>query len=292
MTGLGGPWGVWSTGLRLRDSASAVRAATDLEAAGYGALWMTGGLDDPFDRVRELLGATSRVVVATGILSIWTMDADAVAAEIHALSTQQQERFVLGLGVSHATLVDREQAGRYGRPLSRMREYLDALDLAGLGADRRILAALGPRMVELAGARSLGAHPYLTTPDHTSWARGVLGQGPLLAPSQMVLLESDPEIARATARRALSMYLAQPNYVANWKREGFTPDDVAGGGSDRLIDAMVAWGDVDAVTARLVAHRDAGADHVCIQMLDPSPDAHRHPLPVADLCRLASALDR
>lgn len=288
MTGLGGPWGVWSMGLRLRDGESAARAAANLERAGYDALWMTGGIDDPFPRVRELLDATTRVTVATGILSIWTMDAVDVAAQVEALASR--DRFVLGLGVSHAALVDREQAGRYGRPLTRMRAYLDALDESGLRADRRILAALGPRMVALAGERSLGAHPYLSTPEHTAWARDVLGEGPMLAPSQMVLLETDPEIARRTARRALSMYLAQPNYVANWERLGFTADDVTDGGSDRLVDAMVAWGDVDAVAARLGAHRDAGADHVCIQMLDASPSAHRLPLPVADLCRLAPAL--
>ncbi|TQJ29931.1 TIGR03620 family F420-dependent LLM class oxidoreductase [Microbacterium sp. SLBN-146] len=289
-----GPWGVWSGGLRVRDAASATAAAQRLEAAGYSALWMTGGVSNPFARVRELLAATSRVAVATGILSIWTMRPAEVVAELHALTPADRGRFLLGLGVSHASLVDRDDPGRYRRPLTAMREYLDELDACdpdGL-AMQRVLAALGPRMLDLSATRASGAHPYLTTPAHTQRAREVLGTEPFLAPTQMVVLEPDAATARAAARRHLSLYLGQPNYVANWVRLGFTSDDAAEGGSDRLIDAMIAWGDEDAVAARLREHLDAGADHVCISILDRQSGWRDYPLPVADWERLAPTLPR
>lgn len=288
----GGPWGVWSSGLRLRSAEDAVLAAEQLEAAGYGALWMTGGVSNPFPRVRELLGATSRIVVATGILSIWSMRPADVIAELMAMPASYRDRFLLGLGVSHATLVNRRDPGRYRRPLGAMRDYLDELDASDADgvAGRRVLAALGPRMLELSATHAGGAHPYLTTPAHTQSAREMLGRGPFLAPTQMVVLEPDASIARAVARRHLALYLDQPNYVANWKRLGFTEDDTADGGSDRLIDAMVAWGDEDAVVRRLREHLDAGADHVCISVLDREAGWRDYPVPVQDWERLAPAL--
>jgi probable F420-dependent oxidoreductase len=283
---------VWSAPLRFREATAAADAAAALEVAGWSAVWMTGGLDDPFHRVTELLAATSRVAVATGILSIWTMDAADVASRVAALD-DPDGRFLLGLGVSHAQFVDRDDPGRYTRPLTRLSAYLDALDSTGeprVAADRRVLAALGPRMLELASRRSLGAHPYLTTPEHTATARAAMGPTAFLAPTQMTLLEPDATRARETARGILGMYLRQPNYVQSWLRLGFTEDDVASGGSDRLVDALVAWGDAERVAARLREHVAAGADHVAVSMLAPGATWRDQPLPVADWVTLAAAL--
>lgn len=291
-----GPWGAWSSGLRLRERTDAVEAAAALEEAGCSALWMTGGLSDPFERVADLLGATSRVTVATGILSIWTMSPDEVATGVRSLPDADRHRFLLGLGVSHARLVDRGAAGRYRRPLSQLRTYLDDLDALGATAPSiaapsgRVLAALGPKMLELAATRAAGAHPYLTTVDHTAEARRILGPDPFLAPTQMVVLDANPSTARAVARRHLAMYLGQPNYVNSWLRLGFTEDDATDGGSDRLVDALVMWGDPERVAARLRDHLAAGADHVAVQMLDREAGWQEQPLPVADWQRLFAAL--
>jgi len=284
-----GRWGAWSTALRLADTETAVEAAVVLEEAGCSALWMTGGISDPFDRVAALLSATSRVSVATGILSIWTMPAADVAAAAAALP--DRERFLLGLGVSHPKLVDRHEPGRYVRPLTRMREYLEELDeYAGPDASSRVLAALGPKMLELSATRAAGAHPYLTTAAHTATARATLGAEAFLAPTQMVLLESDPSLARAAARGYLAMYLGQPNYVNSWLRLGFDDADVRDGGSDRLVDTLVAWGDPDHVAARLHEHLDAGADHVCIQVLDPRATWADQSIPLDDWRALLAVL--
>lgn len=288
-----GPWGAWSSGLRLRERAAAVDAAAALEEAGCSALWMTGGLSDPFERVADLLGATSQVTVATGILSIWTMSPDEVATGVRSLPDADRRRFLLGLGVSHAQLVDRGAAGRYRRPLTQLRAYLDGLDATGpvtAGRHGRVLAALGPKMLELAATRAAGAHPYLTTVDHTADARRILGPDSFLAPTQMVVLDANPDTARAVARRHLAMYLGQPNYVNSWLRLGFTEDDVTDGGSDRLVDALVMWGDPERVAARLREHLAAGADHVAVQMLDREAGWQEQPLPVADWQRLFAAL--
>ncbi len=259
--------GIWS-GAFWAEHEEAQRAASELERLGYGALWFPNG-PRMLDRVRELLDATSRVVVATGILNIWTHPAEQVAAQHHALAEKHPRRFLLGLGVSHAHLVDREQAGRYRKPVERMLTYLDALDAAPtvVPPSERILAALGPRMLAIARTRSAGAHPYLVTVEHTRQTRAALGVGPLLAPEQAVVLSTDPAQARRIARIHLSRYMQAPNYVNNWLRLGFTQDDVANGGSDRLVDALVAWGDLDAIRARIAAHFEAGADHVCLQAL-------------------------
>lgn len=288
----GGRWGAWSSALRLRETSAAQDAAAALEEAGCSALWMTGGLTDPFPRVAELLAATSTTVVATGILSIWTMPAADVTRAVAVLPGR--ERFLLGLGVSHPQLVDHAEPGRYRRPLTRMREYLDELDTLASGGPRtappRVLAALGPRMLELAATRAAGAHPYLTTPAHTAEARAALGTGPFLAPTQMVVLEADPARARAAARRHLAMYLAQPNYRASWERLGFTEEDADHGGSDRLVDSLVAWGEPERVAVRLQEHVAAGADHVCLQMLDRDAGWKDQALPVAEWQRLLGAL--
>lgn len=289
-----GPWGAWSSGLRLRDRDTATEAAAALEDAGYSALWMTAGISDPFSRVAALLDTTRHVTIALGILSIWEMPAAAVAARVDALPESNRSRLLLGLGVSHPMLVDRDDSGRYDRPLTRMTEFLDELDAfrsPGTDSGSRVLAALGPKMLELASRRSIGAHPYLTTIEHTAQARTVLGPESFLAPTQMVLLETDASRARDAARRYLSMYMRQPNYTNSWKRLGFADDDVAHGGSDRLIDELVFWGDADQVAEQLNGHLTAGADHVCVQMLDVNANWDDHALPLDDWRRLAAVLD-
>jgi probable F420-dependent oxidoreductase len=259
--------GVWSPAF-WGEHTAAREAAASLEHLGYGALWFPNG-HGMFERARDLLDATRTIVVATGIANIWTHPVEEVAAAHHTLTQSYPNRFVLGLGVSHAHLVNREQPGRYMRPFERMRAYLDALDAAPapVPMGERVLAALGPRMLELARERSAGAHPYLGTVEHTRRAREILGAGPVLAPEQAVALETDPERARAIARGHLAMYLRAPNYTNNWLRLGFTHDDLTGGGSDRLVDALVAWGDLDAIHERVTQHLRAGADHVCLQVL-------------------------
>jgi probable F420-dependent oxidoreductase len=265
-----GPVGIWSGALRYGDRGQARDAAAELETLGFGALWLPGGIGgDIFEAVSALLDATSRVVLATGIVNLW-MHEPAEVAEAHTrITSAHADRFLLGIGVSHAPLIDADHPGRYTRPLEATRRYLDALDATTppVPVDERALAALGPKMLELARDRSRGAHPYLVTPEHTRGARAVLGAGPLLAPEQSAVLEQDPGRARELARRHLSIYLQLPNYVNNLRRLGFSVDDVAAPGSDRLVDSIVAWGDVGAIARRVREHHDAGADHVCVQVI-------------------------
>jgi probable F420-dependent oxidoreductase len=277
--------GVWSPALRRHpDRGEAADAAAELEALGYSALWFPGGdAHGAFDAAGELLRATSSVTVATGILSVWDSDPEMVAAGRAELSDAYDGRFLLGLGVSHAARVGED---RYSRPLEKMRTFLDSLDVAApmVLPEDRALAALGPRMLELARDRSLGAHPYLVTPEHTRVAREAVGPEKLVAPEQAVVLESDPERARTLARDHLALYMKLPNYSNNWRRLGFGDEDLAGGGSDRLVDALVAWGDEDAIRARVDEHREAGADQVLIQAITggdgPPRDAWRRLAPV------------
>jgi probable F420-dependent oxidoreductase len=267
-----GPVGIWSGALRYGDRGQARDAAAELETLGFGALWLPGGIGgDIFEAVSALLDATSRVVLATGIVNLW-MHEPAEVAEAHTrITSAHADRFLLGIGVSHAPLIDADHPGRYTRPLEATRRYLDALDATTppVPVDERALAALGPKMLELARDRSRGAHPYLVTPEHTRGARAVLGAGPVLAPEQSAVLEQDPGRARELARRHLSIYLQLPNYVNNLRRLGFSVDDVAAPGSDRLVDSIVAWGDVGAIARRVREHHDAGADHVCVQVIAP-----------------------
>src|SRR5438105_8506177 len=259
--------GVWSSQF-YGERAEVSEAAAELEDLGYGTLWFPNRAHI-FERARELLEATRRVVAATGIASIWTHSASDAAEAHHAITRAHPGRFLLGLGVSHPHLVDREAPGRYSKPLTKMREYLDELDRQPhpVPVEERMLPALGPRMLQLARERSIGAHPYLGTPGHTRRAREVLGPGRLLASEQAVVLESDAGRARAAGREHLSRYLRAPNYVNNWLRLGFTPGDLEGGGSDRLVDALVAWGSPEAIRDRIDQHHRAGADHVCIQVV-------------------------
>jgi probable F420-dependent oxidoreductase len=285
---LSGP-GVWSSELRRHpDEAEAADAAAELEQLGYSAVWVPGGEPGSvFNRVSALLRATRTTTVATGILSIWAIDPELVAAERAQLNDAYEGRFLLGLGISHAPLVDRHQPGRYRRPLAEMRAYLDSLDVAAppVPPESRVLAALGPKMLGLARDRAAGAHPYLVNVEHTRRARAILGGDRLLAPEQGVVLERDPERARAVARIHLERYLQLPNYANNLRRLGFGERDFDGGGSDRLVDEVVAWGDEDAIRERVVEHRKTGADHVCIQVL--TSDGR---LPRDEWRRLAPAL--
>ena len=286
-----GPIGVWSGELRdLPDRAAAADAAAELEALGYDALFIPGRAGgDVLASAESLLRGTKSLIVATGILNIWVQAAAEVAARRQDLEHRYDGRFLLGLGVSHAPLVDPDGTGLYRKPLAKMRTYLDELDAANppAPASSRVLAGLGPKMLQLAGDRAAGAHPYLSPVAHTAAARRILGSGPLLAPEQAVLLDPDPSTARPRIRTYLSRYLGTfPNYVNNLLRLGFTEEDLTGGGSDRLVDAVVAWGDEEAIARRVSEQHAAGADHVCLQVI-PTGDGVP---PLAAWRRLAPAL--
>ncbi|MGW2404720.1 LLM class F420-dependent oxidoreductase [Streptomyces sp. NPDC001739] len=285
--------GVWHGGLGREPAATARRAAAEIEQLGYGALWFGEGpaTKEAFTHAGLLLAATERLTVATGIANIWGRDAAAANSAAHTLAEAYDGRFVLGLGASHAPIVSL-RGHTYTKPLAAMRAYLDAMDRAPYEgpitdpAPPRVLAALGPKMLELARDRAAGAHPYFVPTEHTARARETLGHGPLLAPEQAVLLETDPSEARALAREHHTrFYLELPNYVENLRRFGFDDDDFTGGGSDRLVDAIVAWGDVDAVRRRVQDHLAAGADHVAVQ-----PVAANRGLGLDQLRELAPAL--
>jgi len=268
--------GIWSGAFRA-DAAEVPDAARELEDLGFGTLWLPGGAGgDVFGASSRLLTATGHVVVATGILNIWAHDPADVAASVRELGATFPDRFLLGLGVSHAPLVE-HIGGVYDHPFEAMVTYLDALDRAPtpVAPAQRLLAALGPRMLDLAGDRTAGAHPYLVPVEHTRQARERLGTGPLLAPEVKVVLEEDPDRARAIARKHLAIYFGLPNYTNNLRRLGFDDDDLTNGGSDRFVDAVVAWGGGDRVSARVRDHLDAGADHVCVQLLDDEPGLPR-----------------
>ncbi len=264
--------GVWSSQLRYGDPGEAAEAAAELEELGYDALWIPDVGGPVFDAVGNLLAATSRTVIATGILNLWMHEPADVASSYDALTATHGQRFLLGIGVSHAPLIDSKEPGRYRKPLAATRAFLDAIDAteAPVPVGNRVLAALGPKMLELSATRARGAHPYLVTPEHTRAARDVLGDGPLLLPEQTVILTTDADLARSIGTDWLRNYLALPNYANNLLRSGFTSDDVTSV-SDRLFDAIIAWGDEDAIVARITEHRDAGADHVCIQALAADP---------------------
>jgi len=276
--------GVWA-GMDGFTAPEAAAFARRVEEWGYGVLWFPEATGrNSFVTAAWLLANTTRLIVATGIANIYARDWVATASAQKALNEQSGGRFLLGLGVSHVPLVEGFRGQHYGKPVATMRAYLEGMKRARYIAPpppeppKTVIAALGPKMLALAAEQADGAHPYNVTPEHTAEARGILGAGKLLCPEQKILGETDPAKARATAREALAIYLSLPNYVNNWKRLGFTDADFAHGGSDRLVDANVAWGDDAAIRARIQAHWDAGADHVCIQALGgsgtpmPNPD--------------------
>ena len=275
--------------LRYGEAGPAAEAATELESLGYSALWIPDVGGDLFGSLANLLGATRTVTIATGILNVWMHTADDAAAAHARLTAEHGPRYLCGIGISHRPFIDMVNApGTYTKPVDTMAAYLDGLDAAAtpLAVADRMLAALGPKMLELARTRTAGTHPYLVTPELTAMARAGIGPDGLVASEVGVVLETDPAKAREIARLHLQTYLALPNYANNWKRHGFTDDDIANGGSDRLVDALIGWGDEAAIAARVQQHRDAGADHVCVQVLTSDPRA----LPVDEWRTLAPVL--
>ena len=264
--------GVWSSQLRYGDPSESADAAAELDDLGFTALWIPDVGGPVFDAVAHLLAATKRTVIATGILNLWMHESGDVAESFAALTAEHGDRFLLGIGVSHAPLIDAGQPGRYRKPLAATASFLDGLDAAPRPGptEARVLAALAPKMLALSATRARGAHPYLVTPDHTASARSVLGEGPLLLPEQTVILCDSADEARRIGSDWLRAYLALPNYANNLLRSGFSEDDLAQV-SDRLLNAIIAWGDEEAVMRRVAEHRAAGADHVCIQVLTADP---------------------
>lgn len=236
--------------------------ATEIEALGYGAVWVGGSPPAALSWVEPILQATTTLCVATGIVNIWSAPAQRVAESFHRIEAAYPGRFLLGIGVGHAEMIS-----EYRKPYNALVEYLDRLDDYGVPANRRVVAALGPRVLGLSARRSAGAHPYLTTPEHTARARELIGPSAFLATEHKVVLTTDSARARTVGRQALDMYFNLANYRNNWKRLGFTDDEVSRPGSDRLVDAVVAYGTPDAIAARLNEHLLAGADHVPIQVL-------------------------
>jgi probable F420-dependent oxidoreductase len=265
--------GVWAAtdGLSAADAAAFARR---LEAWGYGALWISEAVGrEAFSACAWLLANTSNLIIASGIANIYARDSFSAAAAQKGLNEQSGGRFLLGLGVSHIPLVEGVRKLQYGKPVATMRAYLRAMaearyqSVPPAAPPKTVLAALGPKMLELSAASADGAHPYNVTPEHTRLARAILGPGKLLCVEQGAILETNSATARATARRFLATYLGLPNYVDNWRRLGFTDADFAGGGSDRLVDALIVWGDEKAIRKRFDEHWQAGADHVCVQAI-------------------------
>ncbi|MBU8816538.1 LLM class F420-dependent oxidoreductase [Mycolicibacterium goodii] len=240
--------------------------AAEIEALGYGAVWVGGSPPAELEWVEPILEATTTLQVATGIVNIWAAAPGPVAESFHRIESAYPGRFLLGIGVGH-----REATSEYRKPMDALTDYLDKLDSYGVPRHRRVVAALGPRVLRLSAERSAGAHPYLTTPEHTAGAREILGPEAFLAPEHKVVLTTDAQQARAVGREALDIYLGLTNYLNNFKRLGFTEAELARPGADRFIDAVVAYGTVDAIAARLKEHLDAGADHVPVQVLT-TPD--------------------
>jgi probable F420-dependent oxidoreductase len=275
--------GVWWSGSWHVADEPELNVAAELEALGFGALWSSGGFDPGFSPIfARLLASTTSIAVASGIVSIWAGAPAEVGPAVAALEADHPGRFLLGLGASHAPIVP-----GYARPYSRMVEYLDALDAleTPVAPERRALAALGPRMLALAAERAAGAHPYFVPVEHTARARDLLGPGPLLAPEVAVVVEADRTEAMALAREYASIYLGLPNYTENLRTLGYGDDDIGGGGSDRLIEALFPMGDAAHVAARAREHHDAGADHVCLQVV-----ARRNDFPLAEYRELAAVL--
>jgi probable F420-dependent oxidoreductase len=252
-----GRYGVW-----LPSRSVSPGVAKQIEALGYGAVWVGGSPDADLSWVEPALAETSTLQLATGIVNIWASPAAEVAASFERIENAYPGRFLLGVGVGHP-----EHTDVYKKPYDALVEYLDVLDAACVPTSRRVLAALGPRVLALSAERSAGAHPYLTTPEHTAQAHELLGNTVFLAPEHKIVLTQNAAEAREIGRRSVEFYLDLSNYVNNWRRLGFTESDVRKPGSDKLIDAVVAHGSAEQVAARLNEHLEAGADHVAIQVL-------------------------
>ena len=254
-----GRYGVWTGGPVEPEQAA------EIEKLGYGALWVGSSPAADLDFAEPILAATDSITLATGIVNIWTAPADEVAESYHRIEKAYPGRFLLGIGAGHP-----EANADYRNPYRALVEYLDALDAASVPTSRRVIAALGPKVLELAAQRSAGAHPYLTTPTHTAQAHNLIGPSVFLAPEHKVVLTTDADKAREVGRKAVGFYLGLRNYVNNWKRLGFTDDDTAPPGSDKFIDAVVAHGTAEQVASMLAEHLESGADHVAIQVLGRS----------------------
>lgn len=257
-----GRYGVW-----LGSRSITPDLAVQIESLGYGAAWIGGSPDADLKWVEPALAQTSSLQLATGIINIWSSPAAEVAESYHRIENAYPGRFLLGIGVGHP-----EHTDEYRKPYDALVEYLDVLDGASVPTSRRVLAALGPKVLELSAERSAGAHPYLTTPEHTAYARELVGNTVFLAPEHKVVLTTDADEAREVGRQTVEFYLGLSNYVNNWRRLGFTDNDVRKPGSDKLIDAVVAYGTPEAIAARLNEHLEAGADHVAIQVLGGWPE--------------------
>src|SRR6202050_3552399 len=257
-----GQIGIWQGAANLPPE-----LAAEVERLGYGSIWIGGSPGGDLSVVEDLLDATDHIAVATGIVNVWKDDAATIGADYHRITARHPGRFLLGLGIGHP-----EATTEYQRPYPKLVSYLDELDKLEVPAEGRALAALGPRVLRLPADRSAGAHPYLVTPEHTREARQILGPGPLLAPEQKVILDTDPERARSLGRpRVQNPYLGLTNYVSNLRRLGWAEADVADGGSDALIDALVVHGDAETLARGVTAHLDGGAGHVAVQVLDSDP---------------------
>lgn len=267
-----GTLGAWLSRALPTDQLTTI--CRELEALGYGTIWISGGKDPGiFDVVETVLDATDHITVATGIVNLWVETPESVTEAWHRLEARHPGRLYVGLGISHAPMVEGLLGLEYSKPLARTREFLDGLDAQPdpLPVGRRLIGALGPKMLRLSAERTLGAHPYLVTPLNTAQARAVVGDA-VVAIELGVVLDPDVAAARAAARASIARYFAMPNYTNNWLRSGFTEADLADDGSDALIDALAALGDVDAIAARVAEHRAAGADHVALQVLGDDPD--------------------
>ena len=283
--------GLWAADFDLQPMAKAQEAIAQVEEMGYGAVWVPEAvIREPFASTALLLSATKKMVLATGIASLHARTAQTMQAGWKTLTEAFPDRFLLGIGVSHAPMVQGVHKGNYDKPYSTMVEYLDAMDsgiffaAAPTTAPQRVLAALGPKMLKLAAERGAGAHPYFTPVEHTAFARETMGAHALLAPELAVVLETDATKAREIARKYMTTYTRLPNYTNNLKRFGFTEEEITHQ-EDRLVDAIVAWGSIDTVTAAVKSHLDAGADHVCIQVLTDKPGT----LPMREWQELADA---
>jgi probable F420-dependent oxidoreductase len=257
-----GKIGLWGhTGSPLFDDADAL---AEVENLGIGAVWVGANPNPDLTTVEPVIARSKGLVVGTGIVNVWDAPPETAAEGYRRVAGAHPDRLILGIGVGHRSMI----GDRYTKPYDKLVSYLDSLDEGGVPVEGRVLAALGPRVLALAGERAAGAHPYYTTPEHTAQAREILGADKLLVPEQKVVLETDPEVARRLARETLDFYLKLSNYTNNWLRLGFTEEDLADGGSDRLVDALTAWGDEEAIRARVQAHFDAGADQVIVQVLN------------------------
>lgn len=270
-----GQWGVWYFTDRM-SATEAAETAQRIEALGFAALWIPETVGrNPFVHAAWLLAKTEKLVVATGIANIYNREPGVTLAAQNTLAEQSNDRFLLGLGVSHKPLVEGVRGLTYGPPVATMRTYLERMDSAPYTGPKlqtppeRVIAALGPKMLDLARDQAQGAHPYFTSPEHTAQARERLGAGKRLCVEQKVIFETDAATARELGRKTAATYIGLPNYRNNWLRMGMTEADLEDGGSDRFIDATFAWGDADSIATRLQAHVDAGADHVCIQPVNP-----------------------